>query len=181
MVPHQHFDDVEGNLMKKEKESESYLDAGSSILPRPQETTMPRVVEGSVESMDPVRHPCAAAATPPSPVLLLRARSPEPAIDLPCFLDLPRALSPWPPSPARCRTLGEMPPSPSPNFSSYARFFRTHTRPLPSSRQIFLPLPRTAPTSPAREPETRPQLRVLTRRLQIRIPRSKSRYAPKST
>ena len=176
MVPRQYFDDVEGNLMKKEKETESYLDAGSSILPRPQETTMTRVVEGSVESMDPVRHPCAAAATPPSPaLLLLRARSPEPAIDL------PRALSPWPPSPARCRTLGEMPPSPSPNFSSYARFFRTHTRPLPSSHQIFLPLPRTAPTSAAREPETRAQLRVLTRRLQIRIPRSKSRYAPKST
>jgi len=166
---------VEGNLMKKEKETESYLDAGSSILPRPQETTMPRVVEGSVESMDPVRHPCAAAATPPSPaLLLLHARSPEPTIDL------PRALSPWPPSPARCRTLGEMPP-PLPNFSSCARFFRTRTRPLPSSRQIFLPLPRTAPTSPAREPETRAQLRVLTRRLQIRIPRSKSKYAPKST
>jgi len=136
MVPHQHFDDVEGNLMKKEKETKSYLDDGSSILPRPQETTMPRVVEGSIESMDPVRHPCTAAATPPSPaLLLLRARSPEPAIDL------PRALSPWPPSPARCRTLGEMPPPP-PNFSSYARFFRTHTRPLPSSHQIFLPLPR---------------------------------------
>ena len=84
MVPHQHFDDVEGNLIKKEKETESYLDAGSSILPRPQETTMPRVVEGSVESMDHVRHPCAAAATPPSPAHALfsrapPARSPEPA------------------------------------------------------------------------------------------------------
>jgi len=165
------------------------LDAGSSILPRPQETTMPRVVEGSVESMDPVRHPCTAAATPPSPAHALFsrapppacARSPKPAIDLPRFLDLPRALSPWPPSPARCRTLGEMPPPPPPNFSSCARFFRTRTRPLPSSRQIFLPLPRTAPTSPAPAPETHAQLRVLTRRLQIRIPRSKSRYAPKST
>jgi len=174
MVPHEHFDDVEGNLMKKVKETEFYLDAGSSILSRPQETTMPRVVEGSVESMDPVRHPCAAAATPPSPaLLLLRARSPEPAIDL------PRALSPWPPSPARYRTLGEMPPPP-PNFSSCARFFRTRTRPLPSSsRQIFLPLPRTAPTSAAREPETRAQLRVLTRRLQIRIP-SPNRSTPPS-
>ena len=79
MVPHQHFDDVEGNLMKKEKETESYLDAGSSILLRPQETTMPRVVEGSVESMDPVRHPCAAAATPPSPAHALFSRAPPPA------------------------------------------------------------------------------------------------------
>ena len=79
MVSHQHFDDVEGNLMKKEKETESYLDAGSSILPRPQETTMPRVVEGSVESMDPVRHPCAAAATPPSPAHALFSRAPPPA------------------------------------------------------------------------------------------------------
>ena len=83
MVPHQHFDDVEGNLMKKEKETESYLDVGSSMLPRPQETTIPRVVEGSVESMDPVRHPYAAAATPPSPALLLlraRARPSPPSI-----------------------------------------------------------------------------------------------------